>query len=506
MNETLLPIEEKLANIPDNPGCYIYKDRNAKILYVGKAKNLKKRVLSYFSRTIDHTPRIEQMITKIHDVEFHIVDTELEALVLEANLIKKYRPKYNVLMKDDKSYTWLKITTTEDFPKVIRIRDQDKKDDENIYFGPYPDSRSVLIIMQLLRKIFPFRTCDYEIEDEEPVRRSRLCLYYHIGLCPGPCDKLIEKVVYRKQIQQLIRFLRGDNKMIIEELKKQMLAAANNEAFEEAEILKQKINAILYVTQKISITTKVDETLLASTRTKQISSGLDELFYQTNAISINNYRMECFDISNTQGTNPVGSMVVFENGIAKKSDYRKFKIQSLDTPNDFAMMEEMLQRRFKYIATLQEQKKETQDKSFQSVPDLIIIDGGKGQLSTAYNTMQFFGILIPIVGLAKREELLFFPNNPIPLKLKRDSSALYLVQRIRDEAHRFGITFHRSLRSKRAFQSKIDYIPGIGPKTRQKLLAIYPSFFDIQNASDKDLLQIINKDVLHHIRNAKKNK
>jgi excinuclease ABC subunit C len=489
-----MTLEEKLAQVPQNPGCYIYKDSNNKVIYVGKAKNLKKRVMQYFAQNVNHSPRIEQMITKIHDIEYHIVDTELEALVLEANLIKKYRPKYNVLMKDDKSYTWIKITTQEEYPRIMRIRDQDKRNDKNLYFGPYPDSSSVNNILRVLRKIFPFRTCDYDIKENEPEKKSRLCLYYHIGLCPGPCDHLIEKAVYRKQIQNIVKFLRGENKAIIDEYRRQMETYAQNLEFEKAAILRDTVQDMLYITQKISIGTGVDEKVLQKQRNYRIESGLAELFEKTGATNNNNFRMECYDISNIQGTNPVGAMVVFENGIAKKSDYRKFKIRSLDTPNDFAMMREMLQRRFTHL------KDETKDASFHATPDLIIIDGGKGQLSVAYETMLSFGQSIPIVGLAKREELIFFPNNAIPLRLKRDSNALYLVQRIRDEAHRFGITFHRSLRSKKALSSPLDSIEGIGPKTKEKLLKKYKTFENIQKASDTDLLSVVNKSVLAKIR------
>ncbi len=496
MKETLTQLEDKIQNTPQNPGIYIYKDINGKVLYVGKAKNLHKRVLQYFSRSVSHSPRIEQMITKIHDLEYHIVDTELEALVLEANLIKKYKPKYNVLMKDDKSYTWIKITTKEEYPRILRVRDQDKRDDGNTYFGPYPDSRTVYTILKLLRKIFPFRTCDYEISEVEAIKKSRLCLYYHLGLCPGPCDHLIERLAYRKEIFHIISFLKGENRGIITEYRQQMQDYSQNMEYEKAAAVRDTIYAILYITQKISIGTNIDEHMLEKQRGFTIKKGLGELFEAVKANGDHQFRMECYDISNIQGTNPVGAMVVFEQGVAKKSDYRKFKIRNMHTPNDFAMMSEMLERRFAYL-----NKDDVKDESFRSIPDLIIIDGGKGQLSTAYEILKSFHLTIPIIGLAKREELIFFPENPTPLRLKRDSPALYLIQRIRDEAHRFGITFHRNLRSKASLTSPLDLIEGIGPKTKEKLLKKYKTFERIQQQTDSILLEDLNKRQLMELRN-----
>ena len=487
-------IEEQIKALPANPGCYIYRDSNKKVIYVGKAKNLKKRVSQYFAKSVDHSTRIEQMITRIHSLEIHIVDTELEALVLEANLIKKYRPKYNVMMKDDKTYTWIKITTKEPYPRVMRIRDTDKRDDGNTYFGPYPDSRTVFNILRVLRKSFPFRTCTYEISESDMQHKSRLCLYYYIGLCPGPCDHLIAKAVYRKQIQEVIRFLRGDNKQMISEYQKQMLMYAKQEEYEKAAILRDRVNDMFYITQKISLDTSVDEEVFEKERGKKLLAGLYELFEKVQAKGEHNWRMECYDISNIQGTNPVGAMTVFENGLAKKSDYRKFKIRSLQSPNDFAMMREMLERRFTHLLD------ETTDASFKSIPDLIIIDGGKGQLSTAYSVLEEKGLKIPIVGLAKREELLFFPNTDEPLKLKRGSMALFLVQRIRDEAHRFGITFHRSLRSKQALKSPIDSIPGIGSKTKATLIGKYRTIERILAASDADLHTLVSQKAISALR------
>lgn len=488
-------IKEKLASLPTNPGCYLYKDRFHKVIYVGKAKNLKRRVLQYFTQGTVHSPRIERMITQINDIEYHIVNSELEALVLEANLIKKYHPPYNVLMKDDKSYTWIKITTKEEYPRILRIRDQDKRNDGNVYFGPYPNASSVRNILTMLRHLFKFRTCSYEISQNKTITRSRLCLYYYIGLCSGPCDHMITRAVYRKQIYQIIHFLKGDTKGIVDDYKKQMLVYAKQEEFEKAKLMRDKINDILYVTQKIALDTKTDEQLLEKTRTRLNSNAIFELFSNVHAKNEHNARIECYDISNIQGTNPVGAMVVFENGIAKKSDYRKFKIRSLQTPNDFAMMQEMLTRRLTHL-----HDSEKKDTSFQSIPDLIIIDGGKGQLSSACEVLAQFHLTIPIVGLAKREELLFFPDNPTPLRLRRTSEALYLVQRIRDEAHRFGITFHRKLRSQQSFITPLDTIKGIGEKTKIKLLKAFKSFDHIREASDEELLKTINKKVLKAIR------
>jgi excinuclease ABC subunit C len=488
------PIQPILKTLPTLPGCYIYKDIEGTILYVGKAKNLRKRVTSYFQNYAKLTARIQIMIDNADDVEYHTVDSEVEALILEANLIKKYRPKYNVMMKDDKSYSWIKITK-DPYPIIYRTRNTSDKN--GVYFGPFPDSHARDQVLEFLRREFPYRTCSYALNREEldlrkerrqdgEIIRNRLCTYYHIGRCGGPCEDLVSHDDYMDNIENIKKFLQNRKRVLIKELEEKMKYFAKGMEFEKAGRIKQQIDELNYVSQKLMIGHGDDEDDVTRLSYQRAQKG-QELLIKTLKVAdlrampkveradyMDNFRIECYDISNISGTNPVGSMVVFEGGIAKKAHYRKFKINVKESPDDFAMMNEMLSRRFKYIIP-KYAKDLPKDESFNSIPDLIIIDGGKGQLNTAVEALQNLKInVIPnpykecvpyevigeearyldlhIGGLAKRREEIFRPGEKDSYLFDDKKEALFLLQRVRDETHRFGITYHRLRRGKAMFK------------------------------------------------------
>lgn len=586
-------IQEKLKLLPAKPGVYLMRDAAGEIIYVGKAASLKNRVRSYFNSDHGDAPKVQAMVSHIADLEWIITDSEVEALILECNLIKKYRPKYNVRLVDDKHYPYLKVTLQEEYPRIVVTRSI-KKDGAR-YFGPYTRSGAMHETLKLLRKLFPLRTCTNKTME----RQVRPCLNYHIKRCLAPCTGQVTKEKYDQLIQQVILFLEGKQEDLVKSLEQQMYEAAENLQFERAAELRDQIQAIHQVMakQKVLSPDLVDQDVIAMARGQGEScveifyiregrlngrdhflmEGTDEMsrsqiitafvkqYYSTapeipqeillqeeieerevieqwlaakkgkkvylkvpkkgeklklvemvakNALmSLEEeeltrnkktmmtkeavlelqrelglkappFRMECYDISNTQGTDAVGSMVVFENGEPKTSDYRRFQIKTVQGPNDFASIQEVLTRRFQR-ALVQE------DPKFSKLPDLIIIDGGKGQLSAAREVMRQLGVdHIPTFGLAKEEELLFREGDPEPIVLPRNSPALYLVQRIRDEAHRFAITYHRQLRNKRAYRSILDEIPGIGPKRKKALLKAFGSLQKIREATLEELAQV----------------
>lgn len=487
-------LQPVLKTLPTLPGCYIYRDIEGKILYVGKAKNIRKRVTSYFTNYSKLTARIQLMIDHAMDVEYHTVDSEVEALILEATLIKKHKPKYNVMLKDDKSYSWIKITK-DPYPIIYRTRNTNDK--HAVYFGPFPDAHARDQVLEFLRKEFPYRTCSYFITDEElkqrserrksgEILRTRLCTYYHIGRCGGPCEGLVSHDDYIGNIESIKKFLQNRKRVLIKELESKMKYFAQTMEFEKAARLKQQIDELNYVSKKLMIGHGDDEDDVTRLNFQRAQEGLQILIKtlkvadlksmtkQDRADYLDSFRIECYDISNIQGTNPVGSMVVFEGGVAKKSHYRKFKINVKDTPDDFAMMNEILTRRFKYIIP-KFARELPKDESFNTIPDLIIIDGGKGQLGVAVEALQSLKInVIPnpykeripyavegnepryldinIGGLAKKREEIFRPGEKESYLFNDKKEALFLLQRVRDETHRFGITFHRQRRSKAMFQ------------------------------------------------------
>ncbi|MEP7103416.1 MAG: GIY-YIG nuclease family protein [Candidatus Dojkabacteria bacterium] len=496
--------QEKVKNAPKIPGCYIYKDKDGGVLYVGKAKNLKNRVNSYFNNYSKLEIRIQQMLDQAEDIELYTVDSEVESIILETNLIKKYKTKYNILMRDDKTYSWVmfekQIKGVNDYPRIRILRNKDKTDEVAEYFGPYPAQMPLKNILKKVRKVFPYASCNRRLIQitEDPVQvdtNNRIpCLYYHIGLCKAPCASLQNKKDYMRDFNNIKKFFQGEKIDILKELEKNMSLYSHDKDYENAAKVRDKINDIKYVTANMGISNEIDDITVDNLKNIQRENGQKDLieklkFPEDKLKNHKDFRIECYDISNIQGTNPVGAMTVMINGEVRPDMYRKFRINSKETPDDFGMLQEMMERRLKYLQTdngkwitdnrksnSENSKLKTQnsenDESFSTKPDLIIIDGGKGQLNSVYLILKQYNLHteIPIVGLAKREEEIFKMTYQFKdedhvgdeknlrlqgiskftrIMLPRKSEALYIVQRIRDEAHRFGITYHRKLRSKK---------------------------------------------------------
>jgi excinuclease ABC subunit C len=606
-------LQLKLENLPTNPGIYQFKDKNGKVIYVGKAKNLRNRVRSYFMQRAA-TPLTQRLISNIRDVEIINTDNEVESLILEMNMIKQLHPRYNVNLKDDKSYPYI-VITNEAFPRVFPTRK--RRNDGSKYFGPYTDVGSVKFSLKMLRDIFMIRTCNLNITQEAIEKKKfKVCLEFHIHKCEGPCEGLVSQQKYKEMIGEIERVLNGKTDTLIKELKQKMNASAANEKFEEAAHIRNRIDSLEVYSERQKVVSedlldkdivnfvreeddacamilnirdgkvigkrnfymdavedKSPEEMLESVIYKYYSENsfipdeihlpeeaedvdalkawfekqfgkkvdfkipkrgekvqllnmvkanarfmLDEMklqrlkreFIPNSVTSLKRdlrltklpRRIECFDISNIQGTDTVASMVVFEDGRPKKSDYRKFKIQSalneVGKPDDFASMREVIFRRFRKIAeknltpppaeesngeTTNKEKEYTEDLSFNSVPDLVVIDGGKGQLSSAVQVLNDLGMQSQnIIGLAKRLEEVFVPGSTEAQSVPKTSSGLKLLQRVRDEAHRFAITFHRTLRDKRTLKSELEDIKGIGKTTAQKLLTEFGSVEKIKEA------------------------
>jgi excinuclease ABC subunit C len=603
--EVLEKIQLILDTLPGKPGCYLMKDDGAKVIYVGKAVNLRNRVRSYFHGSAQHAPRILQLVRKIRDIEWIVVDSELEALILEMNLIKKFRPYYNVRLKDDKRYPYIKVHWADDFPKVTVTRQMIQ--DGSRYFGPYTSVWAVHQTLDVLRRIFPYLTCDRVITGKD----ERACLYYDIKLCTAPCIGAVDQSHYRRMIDDFCQFLMGRTDPVVSRLQEEMARASEELRFEQAAVIRDQLHAIENVVarQRVISSDYVDSDVIAMARSDGeacvqvffirngkligreyfLLEGTEETpdsgvmaefikqFYDQASTVPENVllpheveeaqiikqwlnqkskgqkveimvprdgaqqeliqmaaqnaaetlaalqaqwqadthrqeqalmelqvalslaeppnRIECYDISNTQGTNAVGSMVVFERGVPKKKFYRHFNIRSVVGPDDFASMEEVLTRRFnRWKAALEaaEAPGKRLDASFAILPDLLLIDGGKGQLSRAVAVLEKFGLIdkLPVAGLAKQNEELFVPGRSDPILLPRQSQGLYLVQRVRDEAHRFAITSHRKLRTKEGLASRLDAIPGVGPARRKLLINHFGSIHDIQEASLEELSAI----------------
>lgn len=505
-------LKNKLLILPTSPGCYIWRDKLGGVLYVGKAVNLKNRVNSYINNYERLDPKIKLMIDQVADVDIYTVDSEVEALILESNLIKKYRPKYNKLMKDDKNYSLVMIDWYRPYPSVKIVRE--KKDLKAEYFGPYPARFPVMKVLRRLRRVYPY--CDHLPKqltiDNLQLTNSRPCFDTHIGLCSGVCAGLVSKASHRKNITGIRRFFEGKKLDMIDDLKKEMQVYSNTKNFEKAAILRDRIGDLEYVTQRIKIDNDMDESKLEQMKLELSKRSLEELVNKVLPELQNikpGFKIECFDISNIQGTNAVASMVVFKDGIPAKNLYRKFKIKTKSTPDDFAMMREVLTRRLEKLK-LEEQGIEVKDESFSVSPDLVIVDGGKGQLSVVFQVFLKQGMVkkIPLVGLAKREEEIFYVKNTddvVELYQKRNklelvfgriilprrSDALYLIQRIRDEAHHFAITYHRKLRGKASTKSILDDVKGVGKIVSKKLLEAFGSIEGISQASETDLLTVV---------------
>ena len=578
-------MEDKLKRLPDKPGVYLMLSDKEEIIYVGKASSLRNRVRSYF-RDSSVPIKVAAMVLHIKDIEYIVTDTEVEALILECNLIKKHRPKYNILLKDDKTYPYIKITLDETYPRIVTTR-RIKKDGAK-YYGPYTSVTSLDETIKLLRRLFPVRTCkSFE-------KQKRACLNYHIKRCQAPCTGNVSAIDYKEIINEIMNFLEGKQEQVIKNLQIKMQGAAAALEYEKAGDLRDQIKAVEKVLekQKVVNATDDDQDVIAFARgnnevcvqvffirigkvvgrehffldgtdnlsrseimtifTKQYYSRVADipgkillqepiedkdvieqwLKEKTNArviiqvpqigeklklvemVSKNALllleearlsrqkkkladeqallqlkdclllpnlplRIECYDISNIQGTNTVGAMVVFEKGKPSTGEYRRFKIKTVEGADDYASIQEMLYRRFKRGA------------GADVLPDLVLIDGGKGQLSAARDVMKLLGFAdISTYGIAKKEELLFTENHDEAIRLPENSEALYLLQRIRDEAHRFAITYHRQLRNKDSFRSLLDEIPGIGPKRKKALLNKFGSIENIRMASIQELEQI----------------
>lgn len=576
----------QLKTLPSSPGVYQYFDTKGTIIYVGKAKNLKKRVNSYFTKNHDnHKTRI--LVKNIVTIEHIVVESEMDALLLENNLIKKHKPRYNVLLKDDKTYPWICIKK-ERFPRIFATRKIIKDGSE--YFGPYTSMKTVKTLLDLIKGLYPLRTCNYDLSEEKiEAQKYKVCLEYHLGNCLAPCEDKIDASQYDDNITAIRAIIKGNFKDSLLQFKQQMQAHAANMEFEEAQKIKEKLDVLQnYQAKSTIVNPKIsnvdvfsiitDEAYgyvnflqlsygsiirshtieikkkLAETKEELLSLAIIEIhqrfhsqspevylpfplelgdkikvsvpqlgdkkhlvdlsernakyfrmerFKQMQIIDSDRHtnrlmtqmkadlrlseeprHIECFDNSNLQGSNPVAACVVFRNGKPYKKDYRHYNIKTVEGPDDFASMEEVVYRRYKRLL-----------EEGQSLPQLIIIDGGKGQLSSALKSLDLLGLRgkIAIVGIAKRLEEIYFPEDPIPLYLDKKSESLKVIQFLRNEAHRFGITFHRNKRSKGAIKSGIDAIPGVGPKTKETLLKKFKSFKRIKEATENDLILVLGE-------------
>jgi excinuclease ABC subunit C len=595
-------VQQKLDTLPPHPGVYLMHNLKGRVIYVGKAVNLASRVRSYFHASAQENPKTRRLVAEITDIEWIITDSELEALILEANLIKQYRPRFNVRLKDDKRYPYLKVTD-EAFPKVLITRRMER--DGSRYFGPYTSTSALRETLDLLRRLFPYRTCNRDITGED----RRACLYHDLKLCLGPCVGAVDRAEYNAMIEHLYRFMEGETEEVIADLKQQIDEAAQDLAFERAARLRDRYVALQKVMekQKIINTAALNQDVIAIAQdetdacvevffvrggkllgreyfvlegvayadAQEMMSAFLQQFYNnaasvppeillpeevTEAAVIEQWlrrkrgdvvyltvphegpdkelldlaatnatetlrmlkaqwaldkhrsetalnelqeilelprspvRMECYDISTTQGVEVVGSMVVFEHGVPHKSQYRHFKIRTVQGQDDFASMREVLTRRFDRWRRLSngELRGTRGSQAWLKLPDLLIVDGGKGQLGMAMEVLKRFDLQdqVPVIGLAKQYEEIFVPGRRVPIRLNPAAPALLLLQRIRDEAHRFAITYHRKRRRKRGLASQLDEIPGIGPVRRRALLKTLGSLDAIQKASKEVLMEV----------------
>lgn len=586
-----MELKSKLENLPPQPGVYLLKDQKGEVIYVGKAKSLRNRVRAYFQERAEH-PRTSALVSRINDFEVMVTDSEMEALILESNLIKEHKPRYNVNLKDDKRYPYLKVTIDESFPRILVVR-RPKKDKAK-YFGPYTNVKGMRQSLRLLRRLFPVRSCNYALPSK---RRIRLCLDYQIKRCEGPCEGLVSEKDYREMINTVLLFLAGKNKALTQQLKQRMERLAEKEKFEEASRVRDQLRAVESIMQKQKIVGKeeIDRDIIAFARdgsdvcivTLQIREGvligrqhfhlkaqkrisdsealnsflkqyylnisiipqeillptkiedeniisewlsqkgkrkveliiprkgekinllnlaiqnaqllLMELLIQKKKIKravppavqalkkdlyLSTFPREivAFDISNLGPTDAVGSLVYFEDARPKKSEYRKFKIKTVEGQDDYAMMEEVVKR---YFSRALEEKK--------ILPDLVLVDGGKGQLSSVLRVIKELGIEdLNVIGLAKRLDEVFLPGKAESLMIPKSSSSLKLLQRIRDEAHRFAISYHRDLRERKVRASELDQIQGIGRVRKNSLLSKFGSVERIKQASFDELLETEN--------------
>jgi excinuclease ABC subunit C len=581
-------IETILKSLPTSAGVYRFLDQDGKIIYVGKAKNLKNRVQSYFKNDLSHSPKTRLLVKKIHDIKLVVVSSETEALLLENNFIKQYKPRYNILLKDDKTYPWICVSN-EEYPQILTTRKKLK--DGSIYFGPYPNGRLLKELQELIGKLYPYRRCKIPMTEQNVLKNKyRACLNKQIKICSAPCEGCVSKEEYREIINDIKKILRGDFHQLKTSLREQMMNYAKTLEFEKAQIFKEKIQLLDAYTSKTSIVTnsslnaeifayeelsdgimvnamKVVNGSLISSLSKEVKAPIEEeiidifttaiiqlrsqlgweseqiivpqilplpedyakqtladtndrkklldlckknaLFAKSDKIKRDTildperwsknlisqiqkdlnlpkppYYMECFDNSNIQGCNAVAACVVFRGGKPSTKEYRHFNIKTVEGPDDYASMKEIINRR--YSRLIKEEK---------PLPDLIIIDGGKGQLAVAVEALSELGLYpqIPIISIAERLEEIYYPGNPYPLCLDKRSNSLKTIQHIRDEAHRFGITHHRNKRSKETFHTMLTQIPGIGEKTAIDLLLRFKSVKQLKETPLEEVEKCIGK-------------
>jgi len=596
-------IRNKLESLPASPGVYQFKDKHGSLLYIGKAQSIRNRVRQYFQSRSSGSPRLDLMISKIHDVEIILTDSDVEALILEANLVKQYGPRYNVRLKDDKSFPYI-VITNEPYPRVFVTR-QVRRDGSR-YFGPYTDVKTMRYALKTIRDIFKIRSCNYYIDDEFiRQKKARICLDYHIKKCDGPCEGLVSEASYNRMIDQVESLLKGRTEQLMKQFEEEMKKLSGELKFEEAADYRDKMESLqvysehqkvegaenidrdIFVTavegddacgvvfkiregkligrqhfyfdnvegkpeaeilEKLIQSCYIDDTYIPSEImvSSEIENSdmlrqwlhkrsgyeisvlygeddndrkllrmfklnakflLDELKIQRKKrgefipksiqalqkdlrLQMPPIRIECFDVSNIQGSDIVASMVCFDSAKPKKSEYRKFRITDMTHPDDFASMRQAVYRRYKRV--LEEQAQ---------LPDLIVIDGGKGQLSSALEALQQLQITdIPMIGLAKRLEEIYMPGVQDPQTLPKASPSLRLLQRIRDEAHRFAVTYHRQVRSKRTMQSELDMVDGIGKKRATMLLEVFGSVQGVKHATEEQLAEVVGEKLAEKIR------
>ena len=579
-------LEIQLKTLPETPGVYQYYDKEDIILYVGKAKNLKKRVASYFTKNHENA-KTRILVNKIVSIKHIVVETETDALLLENNLIKKYQPRYNIMLKDDKTYPWICIKK-ERFPRVFMTRRVIKDGSE--YFGPYTNVRTVKVLLDLIRELYPLRTCNYDLSRDKIIaKKYKVCLEYHLGNCNGPCQDFQEEESYKETIKAIRNIIKGNFKESVDKFQEIMQLLAVKMEFEEAQKVKEKLNLLSNYQSKSTIVNpsinnvdvfsiisdesygyvnffKIANGSIIQSHTTEVKKKLDEtdkrilelatveIRQRFNSTSKEVYvpfkidlgtsikvtvpkvgdkkriielsernakyyrqeqfkqikiadpdrhvkrimtqmqkdlrlseeprHIECFDNSNIQGTHPVAACVVFKDGKPTKKEYRHYNIKTVDGPDDFASMEEVVFRRYKRLLS-----------EGQSLPQLIVIDGGKGQLSSALKSLDLLGLRgkIAIIGIAKRLEEIYYPGDSIPMYLDKRSETLKIIQFLRNEAHRFGITLHRNKRSKSAIQSELEQIPNIGKQTITSLLRKFKSAKRVKTATFKELQEIVGE-------------
>ncbi|MCM8778523.1 MAG: excinuclease ABC subunit UvrC [Candidatus Omnitrophica bacterium] len=445
-----MDIKEKIKNLPEEPGVYILKDKEGKAIYIGKATSLRKRVASHFHRL--YSPKEEILQKKTADIEYIPTANEAEALLWEAALIKEKQPLYNINYRDDKSYPFLKITINENFPRIFIGR---RKEERGIlYFGPYSNIRLLKEALKIIRKIFPFRSC--RILPKKP------CLYYSLKLCPGPCIEAIEEKDYKEIIRNICLLLEGEKEELEKELIEKMGKEVEEQNFERAALIRDQLKGL--------------------SQLKSLRWGVETIFEELrDTLNLKRipYRIEAFDLSHLSGKEAVGAMVSFYKGMPDKNNYRRFKIKLSLVRDDFSMLREVIYRRFKRLI---EERKE--------FPDLVLLDGGKGHLETAFSELKKLGITMDLIALEKGEEKIYILNKKEPLRLPLNSHVLQFLQRVRDEAHRFAITYHKKLRKKSVRESELDNIKGIGEKRRRALLNFFGSVEMIKQANLEELLKI----------------